>query len=152
MFSLRLRRFAYTPFGTFGDMTITGIPFNIEKPRPRLCYTLEPNWKHNEPFVSCIPCGTYELQAKRYNKGGYDTFEIMDVPGRDNVLIHIGNDITDTQGCPLVGSNLGWLNGKRWGVIQSADAFGLFKQQMNLYKPNEIIISNNFGGNHSECS
>ena len=60
--------------------------------------TLEPPWLENKPNRSRIPAGTYKIKPRRYNKGGYDSFEIVGVPGRSLILFHAGNVPRNTRG------------------------------------------------------
>jgi hypothetical protein len=56
-----------------------------------LCHTIELPWKDNQPKISCVPEGTYQL-AKRYSaKFGWH-LQLMDVPRRSLILIHPAND------------------------------------------------------------
>ncbi len=58
-----------------------------------------------------IPVGVYTCR-KTYNRktlGGLyieETFEVMNVPGRSGILIHVGNSEKDTSGCILLGLGL----------------------------------------------
>ena len=77
-----------------------------------LCYTLENDWKDNEPRVSCVPEGTYGLDMKDYGRywERYQPLEIpilQDVPNRSQILISPGNYPKDTLGCILVGETRG---------------------------------------------
>ena len=72
-------------------------------------YTLEEEDAQNRPGVSAIPAGTYTCKRRMYHKGGYETFEVTNVPGRSDILIHIGNTEEDTMGCILLGMELGTL-------------------------------------------
>lgn len=65
--------------------------------------TLEPSWKQNACDISCIPPGRYKIIPRETDHYGKH-FEILSVPGRDKVLIHIGNYRKDTTGCILVGT------------------------------------------------
>jgi len=64
--------------------------------------TLELPNKGNRQNVSCIPENVYIVRKHTSPTKGA-CFQIMDVSGRENVLIHIGNFATglkiDTQGC-----------------------------------------------------
>lgn len=109
---MKIERFAYTPFGVFGEISAGSFK----------CYCVERPWINNEPSVSCIPCGEYAIQLGRYNRGGYKAYEIMNVPGRSLIKIHKGNTMDDLMGCVAPGMSLGFVGGK-WAVINSRDAF-----------------------------
>lgn len=72
-----------------------------------LCFTLEEPWKDNEPQVSCIPVGIYKVVRHGWEKDTTVHFKnvwrLLDVPGRQAILIHAGNTTEDTKGCILVG-------------------------------------------------
>lgn len=88
-------------------------------------FTLEDPWNGNQPFASCIPAGSYTCRRIISPHFG-ETFEICDVPGRDHILFHWGNTEADTQGCVLVGQQVGGLGGRR-AVLNSKAAFrGMF--------------------------
>lgn len=68
-------------------------------------FTLELPWKENQNNVSCIPKGTYKIELFNSIKFG-KCFHVLNVPGRDAILIHKGNYNRDTHGCILPGSAL----------------------------------------------
>lgn len=84
------------------------------------CLTLEPPDRGNTPNVSCIPAGRYVCRRVRSPRFG-ETFEVAEVPGRSHILLHAGNTGADTEGCILLGSRLGRVEGRR-GVLASAEA------------------------------
>lgn len=109
---IKLERFAYTPYGTFGNIKVEGFEgFTVERP-----------WLGNKKDISCIPEDCYLMTLGRYNKGNYDAYEILDVPSRSDIKIHIGNTSDDVMGCVSIGYRLGYLNNK-WAVIDSRLAF-----------------------------
>ncbi len=65
-------------------------------------YTIEKPWRNNEKFKSCIPEGTYECVSYTSDKFP-DVWEIKEVPGRSDILIHDGNFEQDVEGCIAVG-------------------------------------------------
>ena len=79
------------------------------------------------PGKTRIPSGTYPLKwrmhgrwARRFQDRGYrGSLEICDVPGFTDVLVHIGNDQGDTEGCVLPNRYL-YLDQRKGG--KSADA------------------------------
>jgi hypothetical protein len=87
-------------YGTFGVLSIDDTVETF--------ITLELPDKGNEPGKSCIPAGKYTCVKNTSRKGG---FRLLDVPGRENILIHVGNFAGDTmrgyqsdvEGCILVG-------------------------------------------------
>jgi hypothetical protein len=117
---IKLERFAYTPMGTFGRLMFPEFQ----------CFTVERPWLDNKVRESCIPEGEYPIVLGRYNKGGYDAYEVMEVPGRTLIKIHIGNTIDDVIGCIAPGRALGTVYGK-WGVTGSRPAFQKFMGAMD---------------------
>jgi hypothetical protein len=66
--------------------------------------TIELEWKNNARRISCIPIGTYTVVKRTSNKYG-NHFHLINVPGRDMILIHSGNYHSDSLGCIIVGSD-----------------------------------------------
>ena len=73
--------------------------------------------KIKQPGITAIPTGTYTvnmntISPKYGNKEPYKTLcggkvpRLMNVPGYEGILIHIGNYARDTDGCILVGNNI----------------------------------------------
>ena len=90
--------------------------------------TLEDKWRDNERQVSCIPKGKYEIIAHSSPKFGR-TFQVMNVPDRDAILIHAGNTHKDTHGCILLGLMYGLL-GTDSAILSSRAAMEQFMQLM----------------------
>jgi len=67
------------------------------------CKTLELPWLDNKRNVSCIPTGQYVCKWVWSIKYNAYVFKILDVPGRTNILGHIGNFFSDILGCILLG-------------------------------------------------
>lgn len=64
-----------------------------------ICYTIELPWLDNQPQISCIPEGKYELM-KRYSEHFGWHLQVMKVKNRDLILIHPANDaIKELKGC-----------------------------------------------------
>lgn len=107
-------------YGTFGVLKINKEVF---------CVTLEPADLLNKQNVSSIPAQQY--LCMRYSSAKYpDTFQIMNVPGRDKCLFHAGNRIKDTEGCVLTAQYFGKLYGDR-AVLNSGNTF---KDFMNIMR------------------
>lgn len=101
--------------GTFGVLKIDKRVF---------CYTLEPPDIENASNVSSIPAQQYICSRTKSPTFG-ETFEVLGVPDRSNILFHPGNIVSDTAGCILLGRNLGTL-GKDRAIMSSGDTFRSF--------------------------
>lgn len=113
------------PEGTFGNIIMDG---------ERLCVTCEDPWDDNAKGKSCIPAGIY--QCKKHSGAKYqDVWEVCNVPNRTAILIHNGNTIDDTQGCILVGSQFGTINGKQ-AVLNSKKTLEMLRATL----PDEFIL------------
>jgi hypothetical protein len=88
---LTLERIADVPsMGTLSTVYIDGNAF---------CYAMEQNWMNNQPFVSCVPDGAYELEEFKSNKYG-STFALYSP--ENNVYANKGdmvNDMVDMLAC-----------------------------------------------------
>ena len=64
-----------------------------------MMYTIELPWKNNQAGVSCIPEGQYEL-TKRWSLKFGRHLQILNVPGREYILIHPANEaLRELKGC-----------------------------------------------------
>jgi hypothetical protein len=102
-----VQRHAYGPRSTMGDMFIDD---QFE------CFTLEPS--KDTPVHAghpCIPEGTYPVHLTMSPHMHYVTPEIMDVPGRTYIRIHIANKPEEVLGCTAVGETQAqdWVGGSK---------------------------------------
>jgi len=134
--NLFLQRFAYTPHGTFGRLLV----------KDWECFTVERPWFSNQPNISCIPCGLYSLSLGTYHRGGYAAWEVLDVPNRSLIKIHIGNTMDDLMGCIAPGMSLGYVNGL-WAVLNSKLAHQKL-MEVTAFPVAETIDINNVEGGH----
>lgn len=129
---LTLTRTQETANCTFGILQIDGSYF---------CVTLELPWLNNEHNISCIPLGTYKCQRHSSLKFG-TVWQIMDVPSRDEILIHAGNLPKETHGCVLIGSNRGIVNNEK-GIINSKSTLKDLMDRTHRETELEIEIKKN---------
>lgn len=101
-----LVRFDASDQGTFGRLTSGAFS----------CFMTERPWNNNRSNDSCIPIGIYECRWQRSPKFGW-SYEVTKVPGRGRILIHPGNYYWHSQGCLLPAMKLGYLAGKKAGLI-----------------------------------
>ena len=127
---IQLERFAYSPFGTFGIWSMPEFQ----------CFTVERPWLDNKENVSCIPEDQYTMVPARFNRGGYDTYEIAPIEGRIEIKVHIANTMNDVLGCIGLGLDLGWLRGK-WAVLNSRSAFMAFMKVMDNAAHADLTIT-----------
>lgn len=103
--------------GAFGRLLHVGEPFAV---------TLERTYEvPGEPVVK-IPPGVHRCTRTRFIRGQYDTYEVH-VFGHSRLLFHRGNYEHDSDGCILVGEEVGVLNGEK-AIIHSGAAFDRFME------------------------
>lgn len=114
-----IKRFSENDKATYGVFCDNGVPFAV---------TLELPWLNNQRSISRIPAGTYKCERRMYHGGGYQTFEITNVPGRSNILIHKLNYIYETEGCIGVGEKFTEMNkdSKSSEIGESTEGFNEF--------------------------
>ena len=132
---VQITRFAYSPNGTFGHLTL---------PSGKILATVERPWIDNEKNISCIPVGGYKCEPSFYYRGNYEAFEVMGVQDRSRILFHIGNFVRNSNGCILVNSKHGAIN-HEWCGINSRNAFNVFMKEMNGAKFHLNIINQQGG-------
>lgn len=127
---VRLERFAYSPYGAFGLLTLPDFE----------CYTIERPWMANMPRISCIPEGEYLMRLGTYYKGGYPAYEVLGVEGRTLIKIHRGNIMDDVLGCIAPGFGLGYIKDK-WAVTDSGAAFDAFMATMDGRREAILVVT-----------
>lgn len=116
--TFELKRVAVLNDGAFGVLMHNGIPFAV---------TLERTYEPGNTIK--IGSGFHECNRSRYNKGGYDTFEVT-VPGHERILFHKGNTELHAEGCILVAESFSTF-GDKPGVAMSAEGFTEFMRRAN---------------------
>jgi len=117
-------------YGVFGVLLISGEVF---------CATLEPKEFENAPSISCIPYGQYYCERIRSPKFGITVYEVCNVPGRTDILMHPGNVAEDTEGCILLGQYWGKLKDNR-AILNSGLTFTKFMNIMASYAKFKLSI------------
>jgi hypothetical protein len=81
----------------------------------------------------------YNLYKKRYNHEF--AIYVDDVPGFTGIMIHIGNTIKDTSGCPLVNRNIGLgVDGNFLGTDSASVYRQLYSLLAAAFERNEKIL------------
>ena len=80
-----------------------------------VCKTLELPWLNNTSGTSCIPEGKYKLAFVRSPRFQRNMWRVMQVPGRDGILIHSANFDRQLKGCIAPGLTAADIDGD--GVI-----------------------------------
>lgn len=91
-----------------------------------VCYVLERPWQNNETEISSIAAGRYKAFIREDGSHGW-RIQLVDVPGRDNIQIHVGNTTTESKGCLLPGRS---ISSSLCEVYKSAEAMSLVQQAM----------------------
>jgi len=66
-----------------------------------ICRTIERAWLDNEPNVSCIPKGEYDVVPD--DTGKFQYFKVLGVPDRTLIEFHPANRAKDLMGCIACG-------------------------------------------------
>ena len=110
-----------------------------------ICCTIEKPWLNNEPNVSCVPPGTYNLSPVLSPKFGhvYCLENInLDVSlngdtQRTHILIHAANKASELLGCIAVGRDFSVMGNER-AVTSSKDTL---RKLMNEFDGlNHVLI------------
>lgn len=122
------------------------------------CYLLEDKIRAVKiQNQTAIPTGNYSLRLntwggknaeyrQRFPKVHKGMIEINGLPNFSFVYIHIGNNYTQTAGCPLCGFGFEKVNGD-YLVSQSKNAYEMIYPKLLAIaqsKENQISIENNF--------
>ena len=110
--AFELKTVAVIGSGAFSVLLWRGIPFAV---------TCERTFEDVRPVIGN---GVYRCKRDRYNKGGYETFEII-VPGHDRVLFHRGNTEQDSKACVLIAESFAQFEGSP-GIADSKGGFAEF--------------------------
>lgn len=136
MKTLQLGREIYSPSqGTFGWIDVDGWK----------CNTVEEIWKENRRNISCIPVGTYKLGHAVHHistpdpADDYDVYEILDVPGRSAIHMHIAQTILDLKGCVGFGDRHGTLD-NHWAVMSARATFAEFMERMSILEAQDANL------------
>lgn len=128
MVTIELERQAYFDHATFGELRVFGNGY--ESFQTFECLTVEPPWANNMPSVSCIPEGTYPVSTRWFNRGGYETWQVSDVPGRTHIMIHKAVVPGHLRGCIGVGNSRIYWKGQ-WGIGGNTKALEGFLSAMS---------------------
>lgn len=99
--------------------------------------TIELVWKDNEPRVSCIPEGVYDLEPSLWHShNNKPVWEIKNVPNRSRILIHPANYASGKHvqllGCIAPVTDYSDLDGD--GIIDGTASQKAFNKVMEYFK------------------
>lgn len=97
-------------------------------------FTLELPWLDNAPNISCIPLGKYKWFKRFSPSKKYNVIELIDVPGRSYIQIHLGNYTRQIEGCILPGMGLKDIDED--GVFDVTHSEKAFNQIMEMTADN----------------
>ena len=122
---------------TIGDFLVNG---NFMSNCLELAVPSDGNYTHG----FCIQPGRYKVILGFSPHFKYLVPQLQDVPGRENIEIHIGNSDADTHGCIIVGE---YVRGYDW-ITNSVDEFevlmDILKRTEERHEEMRITITENF--------
>lgn len=128
----------------------TGSQLIVDK-RP-FCFTIEDGYRQKKiKHETRIPAGRYRIVARKAGSffqkyarqfGHKFVPMLLDVPGFDYILIHIGNTVRDTSGCLLVNRFIGLGTDGHYTGTDSTSVYKLLYSLMEkaLERDEEIWI------------
>ena len=121
--------------GVFGRLLLNG---------SQIAYSVEQTWRDNEPFISCVPAGRYEVEAYDSPKYG-ETWSLKNLAldvgvfegqaRRYAILIHPANVASELKGCVAFGRDLGMI-GREWAVMNSS---GITRTVVSQIRPGDQV-------------
>lgn len=104
--NLQLKRIDFREDGIFGVLS--------DEAGNLVCNTLEHAYDSGSgdgSYVPKIPAGVYTCLRGEHQLAHmptpFTTFELQNVPGHSNILLHAGNYNDDSEGCVLLGMSVG---------------------------------------------
>lgn len=120
--NITLKRREYLQDGVFGDF--------YDENHVHIAVTLEHAYGTSTVYTPKLPVGFYTCVRgthSLHNGIHFETFEVTNVPGHTNILIHAGNFNKDSEGCILVGQSEVHSNGAEM-ITNSKLTFAKFMQ------------------------
>jgi hypothetical protein len=89
--------------------------------------SLELPWRNNQPMISCVPAGVYQTRIVFFGAIGMNVYELQNVPGRTDCLVHPANwagdaamgFYTELHGCTALGNGVGILTPSGYAAQQA---------------------------------
>ena len=141
MKTITLKRVSFDDDGTYGVLIYERVPFLL---------TLERPWRDNAKGISSIPESLSGYIVKRDSTEKHPrTFRVLDVAGRDGILIHTGNTEKDVEGCIIPGLQFGRIDtvdpdtqevASQPAVLQSTAAFALLDKFIGSDEQFRLIV------------
>lgn len=139
---ITLVRHSHSEFGTFGTLHVGDKEF---------C-TVEQDWEGNQPNISCVPNGTYVLEA--HESPNHGRTYILSNPElnvgkykgesrRFGCLIHKANLASELRGCIAPGLAYGFYKGA-WSVSSSGAALSILLEMLASANQHELVITSAF--------
>lgn len=126
-----LTRTDFDPDGIFGQLR--------SEDGESLYYSLEHAYDSQNgigSYAPKVPAGTYLCIKGRHqlehSPAPFTAFELQNVPGHTNILIHVGNYNDDSEGCILLGMDIAPTGDGSTHMLKSSNA--AFNQFMDLQK------------------
>ena len=96
-----LRRLESRKDGIFGEL--------LDEEGDEIAVTLEHAYENGDgSYFAKIPAGQYSckrgLHQLLHMVSPFETFQVCDVPGHNDILFHVGNRNDDSEGCVLLGT------------------------------------------------
>lgn len=138
-----LQRNQFRSDGVFGE--ILNEKFEFVAVTLEHSYTAANDPKMINGEYKCVR-GMHALKSFFDDKGdqikpSFETFEIENVPGHKDILFHVGNYEDDSEGCVLIGQQIGHKIDNGLMIMNSKKAFESFMKLLEGVDSFDLIVS-----------
>ena len=102
-------------------------------------YGVELPWRDNRQDVSAIPADSYQCRWVWSPHFQRKTYQVMAVPGRLGIRLHVANFASELLGCIALGRQIVQFKDGRYGVANSGTSMRKFVREMGQ-QPFELDI------------
>jgi len=124
--NLVLQRDVLVTTYTLGQLSVDGrhIGFTLEDPMREIVTEKGYKWLRRCKLAgkTAIPAGRYEVIVSFSQRFRRPLPLLLRVPDFEGIRVHGGNDVDDTEGCPLLGLERDINRGRVWNCPPAVDA------------------------------
>jgi hypothetical protein len=106
----------------------------------QIAVTLEHAYQYGDGYAAKVPPRTYKCVREYSEKFEQDLFELKEVPGASEIKFHIGNYNDESDGCILLGMQIGNKNNGGLMITDSKTAFKRFMKHLDGVTEFDLVV------------